>query len=215
MKKYIVLLIFVVFLFSACSETAPETESASNNIRIEIPLYEYPSAYITPEMPYDGYLTAVMPLPADESYPIELVVGEDIFQPLARWYNENVEEKFYHGEITADNVLDVSHVMFFGFTGSGIGRGFEILESVRGYDIYKFNVVMNDFMEEQLESNESFAPYLEELLIQRSYDYFIVDGENILKISFEPFRLEAEPEMSREDESAMFDEMIKNIQIFK
>jgi hypothetical protein len=140
----------------------------------------------------------------ESNYPVETILCESIFSLQARLYG---------GLVTAENVLDVSHVMFYGFTGDGTGRDFAMVQSEHGYEIYKFFPVMNEFMEEQLQNNPSFAPYLEELMNRRSYDYFIVYGEHLLRISFEPYRLENMPDLSREAEGALFDEMIKSIRI--
>jgi hypothetical protein len=189
---------------------------SDTGVRITMPLYMYPGAYLHADSQYDGFITAVMPLPSDRNYPINAVLNQNDFFPSARWYNAGIEEPFYQGEITGDNVTDVSHVMFYGFTGSGLSRDFTKLDSIHGYEIYKFYYILNDFVREEIESGSSSGEHYEWLLNRRNYDYFIIDGSNFVKISFQPWRLEnmdVFPIADREFESAMFDEMVQNILI--
>jgi hypothetical protein len=179
----------------------------AEHIWLTIPLYEYPGAYRSSQTPFDGYIQVELPL---LGYDHPFFTYEGMFPFNARRYNESIQEAYYYGEITGDNVIDISHVMFYGFTGSGLSRDFTKLDSVQGHTVYRFHYVLNDFAKEEIANGSSVGEFYERLLEQRIYYYLIVYGENLISLSFEPWRADEMPDISREAEGAMFDEIVRH-----
>ena len=170
-------------------------------ISISMPVYEYPTVYITPETPYEGYLFVEIPMPQND-YPFKSFMYEDIFHPAARYHSFTGL-----GGLGEEQMTEIFNVMYQGYARAYSLEVFEKLESVNGYDIYKFEHGMNDYYREMY--GEETARMFEN---RREYMYLIFNELNIILITFQPEKIE-DLVWDKAAEGEMFDEMMKNISI--